>query len=295
MFALLQPFGAFPWQVYVQPGDGHWPTSEMHSVVAPSTALSRESLLLFNQLSSRHSKYMVGHTALRAWERVTQSPLPSLHGGERSSVPGLVPSDDMVNSESVVGVKPGDSGVVIGYQVDDFTHNWSAEQFVTHSHIYPGFTGKVSSLTHLPLELGCDDYSFLDQAVDDFEQGLDSILTDSIKTPELDISLDEPDAMPSLVSSGHLQLVSTISVTSKPHLAPSIRSHKLWCQARALLAPVFLATKMSASKLICCFSSHPEAFGFQSSTPADNITLIPANKKADQSIRISDLSCHYCH
>ena len=30
---------------------------------------------------------------------------------------------------------------------------------------------------------------------------------------------------------------------------------------------------MSASKLICYFSSHPAAFGFQASTPPDNITL----------------------
>ena len=48
-----------------------------------------------------------------------------------------------------------------------------------------------------------------------------------------------------------------------------------------------LATKMSASKLIHCFSSHPAAFGFQSSTPPDNITLTSANRKADQSL--SDL------
>ena len=94
----------------------------------------------------------------------------------------------MVDSESAMGIKHGDSGVVIGYQVDEFTHTWSAEQFVTPSHIYPGFTGKVSSLTHFPLEAGCEDYSFLDQAVADFEQGLDSILTDSLKTPELDTS-----------------------------------------------------------------------------------------------------------
>ena len=89
----------------------------------------------------------------------------------------------MVNSESVVGIKHGDSGVVIGYHVDEFTGTWSAKQFVALSHIYPGFTGKVSSLTHFPLEQRCKDYSFLEQAVADFEQGLDSILTDSIETP----------------------------------------------------------------------------------------------------------------
>ena len=144
----------------------------------------------------------------------------------------------MVDSESVVGIKPGDSGVVIGYQIDEFTHTWTAGQFVAHSHIYCGFTGKVSSLHHFPLVPGCEDYSFLDQAVADFEQGLDSILTDSIETPELDTSLDEPDAITSLVCSWFLCLVSNISGTSKPQLVPSIRSHKLWCQASMLLAPV---------------------------------------------------------
>ena len=45
-----------------------------------------------------------------------------------------------------------------------------------------------------------------------------------------------------------------------------------------------LATKISASKLICYFSSHPAAVGFQSSTPPDNITLSSANRKADLSL-----------
>ena len=83
-----------------------------------------------------------------------------------------------------MGIKPGEPGVVIGYQVDEFTHTWSAEQFVACSHIYPGFTAKVSSLTHIPSEPGCEDYSFLDQAMADFEQGLDSILTDSLETQD---------------------------------------------------------------------------------------------------------------
>ena len=171
-------------------------------------------------------------------------PLPSLHDGERSSFPGLVPSDNTVDSESVMGIKPSDSCVVVGYQVDEFTHTWSAEQFVACSHIYPGFTGKVSSLTHFPLEPGCEDYAFLDQAVADFKQGLDSILTDSLETLELDTSLDEPDVITSSVSSRFLCLVSTLSDNSKLHLAPSNLSHKLWSQARAPLAPVSLATVM---------------------------------------------------
>ena len=141
----------------------------------------------------------------------------------------------------------------------------------------------MSSLTHFPLEPGCEDYAFLDQAVADFEQGLDSILTDSLETLDLDTSLQESDAITSSVSSGFLHSVSTISDNSKPQLAPSIHTCKLWCQARALLTPVSLATKMSASKLICYFSSHPAAFGFQASTPPDNISNL-GNRKVDQSL-----------
>ena len=214
-FAHLQPFGVYPWQGYVQPGDGHRSTPGMHRVVSPSATLSR------GEPSATHSAVLQpfgGAYSLGA----------SVHDGEGSSFPGLVPSDDVVDSDSVMGIKPSDSGVVIGYQVDEFTCIWSAEQFVAHSHIYYGFTGKVLSLTHFPLEPGCEDYAFLDQAVADFKQGLDSILTDSLETLELDTSLDEPDAITSSsVSSGFLSLVSTLSDNSKPQLAPSIHTHKL--------------------------------------------------------------------
>ena len=175
----------------------------------------------------------------------------------------------MIKSESVVVIKPGDSSVAIRYQVDEFTHTWSTEHFIAHFYIYPGLMGKVSSLTCFPLEPGCEHYSFLDQA--DFEQGLDSILIDFIETPELDTSLDEPDAILTSVSSGFLCSVSTISDTSKLQLVTGVRSHKLWCHARTLLSLVSLTTNMSACKLICYFSSHSAAFGFQSSTPPDNI------------------------
>ena len=57
-------------------------------------------------------------------------PPPSLNDGEVSSFPHLVPSDDAVDSDTVMGVKPTDSSVVIGYQVDEFTRTWSAERFV---------------------------------------------------------------------------------------------------------------------------------------------------------------------
>ena len=163
-------------------------------------------------------------------------------------------------------MEPDDSNMVIGYQVDKCTFNWSVENFVTWSHIYAGFTAKLSSLTHFQLEPVCGDCLFLHKALADFEQDLDSILTDSIKMLELDASFVEPGGVPSPVSWGYLHSFFTISDTSKLQLAPGIKSHKLWCQARALLLPVPVAGKMS-SKLIWYFSSHPAAFGFWSSPP----------------------------
>ena len=70
-FAPLQPFGVYPWQAYVQPGDGHQSMPSMHRVVAPSATLVRGSLLLFSWLFPNHPIYMVGHTALGAQWRVT--------------------------------------------------------------------------------------------------------------------------------------------------------------------------------------------------------------------------------
>ena len=72
------------------------------------------------------------------------------------------------------------SSVMIGYQVDKFTLTWLVEHFIPQSHIYPGFTGKVSILTQFPLKPGSEDYSFLDQAFKDFTHGLDSILSLSL-------------------------------------------------------------------------------------------------------------------
>ena len=143
-----------------QPGIGHWPTPGMHRVAATSTALSSGEPPATQ--STVPQPFQIYVTALGDWQRVTCSlHLPCMVGGP---FPGLFPSHHMPDSESVMGIKPGDSGVVIGYQVDEFTCTWSEEQFVAHSHIYLGFTGKVSSLTHFCLEPGCEDYSFLDES-----------------------------------------------------------------------------------------------------------------------------------
>ena len=63
-FAPLQPFRLYPWQTYVQPGDGHWSTPGMHRVTDPSATLGRGSLLVLIPLFPNHSIYLVGHTAL---------------------------------------------------------------------------------------------------------------------------------------------------------------------------------------------------------------------------------------
>ena len=72
---------------------------------------------------------------------------------------------------------------------------------------------KVSTLTHFPLESGCED-CFLDKAVDIFEQGLGSIHKDSVEKSELDASFDEPDAITFDISLGFLCSISTLSDNS---------------------------------------------------------------------------------
>ena len=77
------------------------------------------------QLYPSHAIHMIGHRALGAQQSHPILP-PSLHGGKGSSFPGSDPTDEMGDFKSVMDVKPDDSGVVIRYQVDEFTHTWSA-------------------------------------------------------------------------------------------------------------------------------------------------------------------------
>ena len=113
-FAPLQPFGAYPWQAYVQLGDGHGPPPGMHRVASPSTTLSRREPSATQSAVSRPS-HLYGEAYIFGGLAELPIPPPSLHGGEGSSFPGFVPSNATVNSESAMGIKPGDSGVVIGY------------------------------------------------------------------------------------------------------------------------------------------------------------------------------------
>ena len=67
---------------------------------------------------------MVGHTA----ELPNLSTFPTWWWGV--FFPGYVLPIDIVSAKSIVDVKHGDSGVVIGYQVSEFTCNWLAECFI---------------------------------------------------------------------------------------------------------------------------------------------------------------------
>ena len=51
------------------------------------------------------------------------------------SFPGLISPNDAVNFQFVVGIKPGDFSVVIGYQADEFTYTWLVEHVFTQLHI----------------------------------------------------------------------------------------------------------------------------------------------------------------
>ena len=108
----------------------------MHRVAAPSAALSRGKLPATQSAVLQPFQLYFGAYSFQGLAESHLIPLPSLQGGEGSSFLDLVPCSDMVNSESVVGIKPADSGMVIGYQVDELTHTWSAEQFVTCPYIH---------------------------------------------------------------------------------------------------------------------------------------------------------------
>ena len=78
--------------------------------------------MLLIQLLPSHPINVVGKL-LQVFGRVAQFiHIPYLAG--KSSLLGCVPPADMVDSEYVVGIKPGDSAVMIGYQVEEFTHTW---------------------------------------------------------------------------------------------------------------------------------------------------------------------------
>ena len=113
----------------------------------------------------------------------------------------------------------------------EFTCAWSVENFIARLHIYPGLTSKVSTLAHFQLEPGCEDYSFLGQAVENL--GMIRILFSQPLSTHENWMHPLMKLVPYLIK--FLCLVSTVYDTSRLQLAPSLKSCMLWCQARVLL------------------------------------------------------------
>ena len=133
-------------------GAGLCPMPGVHQVAAPYPAL--------NSRGKPHATHVCCPPAnlviwwgIQFWKLSRESPDPSVF-------PYMVGRGlpFQVDFKSVVGIKPGNSGVVIGNHVDRFTCIRSAEHFVVQSHICPVFKYKVSSVTHFPLEPECEDY-----------------------------------------------------------------------------------------------------------------------------------------
>ena len=122
--ATLQPFWVYPWQAYVPSGDSLWPLPEVHKVAAPPTALCGGELHATHSAVSSHSIHMMGHTALEAQQSPNPYTFPTWQGGVFFSTIKWP-----IYSKSVVGIKLGDSDVVIGYHIDEYTHTWLAEHF----------------------------------------------------------------------------------------------------------------------------------------------------------------------
>ena len=72
-FAPLQPFGVYPWQAYVQPGDGHWSMPGMHRVAAPSTTLVGGAFCYSVSCSPTIPSIWWGIQPWGSLQRVTQS------------------------------------------------------------------------------------------------------------------------------------------------------------------------------------------------------------------------------
>ena len=86
-----------------------------------------------------------------------------------------------------MGINAGGCAVVISYYIDEFADTWSEELLVVQTHIYLGVCGQGVNTDHFPFEPKCEDYSFFNQVVAGFEDGLDSIVTIPFKTLELDV------------------------------------------------------------------------------------------------------------
>ena len=123
LFAMPQPYGVYPWHAYVPPGDGPWRIPRVQQVTAPSTAASIWELYATHSSFPQPFHQYGGAYSSGTWQSHPIH-LPSVNGREGSSFPSCVSPKAVLDSRSVMGIKPGDSGVVIWYQVVEFTEPW---------------------------------------------------------------------------------------------------------------------------------------------------------------------------
>ena len=80
-FALLQLFGAYPWQEYAHPGDGYLPMPGVHQVTAFSTAPSRGSFCYLSAVLQLFQQYGEAYSSGGFAESPNPSAFPARHSG----------------------------------------------------------------------------------------------------------------------------------------------------------------------------------------------------------------------
>ena len=86
---------------------------------------------------------------------------------------------------------------MIGYQVEELSHTLLVS-ILLHDHAFTLGSWERCQHCHFQLETGCENYFLLNQSVAHFKHGLDSILTNYVKSPEINPSFDGPDVIPSV-------------------------------------------------------------------------------------------------
>ena len=251
---------------------GLWPMSRVHQVAAPSTASSRGYIMLLKQLSFSHSISVVGHIVFVAWQRVTLIPLsfPTFWGGVFFS--GFSSTEGHVSLWICGGCKPGDCNVETGHMYDEFTLHLVGRTFCCWVAISLGSHARFHSNPTSHLNQGMRIIPFWTMLL----QILSMVLNPSLLT-----LYKHQNWMHYLMSWScsfriFAPLVPFLVILNYSILlASSLITYGVCIGCYFCL--YFLGDKMSASKLICCFSRHLKVFGLQVSLPLGNITLDAAN------------------
>ena len=151
------------------------------------------------------------------------------------------------------------------------------ECFVAPSDIYWGFTGKLSTLIHFPLESGCEDYSFFRTK----QQTLSMVLIPSLLT-----QFECCNWMHPLMSLIPCLLVSLQGIYAQLEPFLIILNFSLLLESNLINYGARLGTdRLNVSlKTESLFFQSSSGIWIWASPPLDNITLNPANKKTDYSL-----------